>query len=99
MKKNEFVKNVAETINTGLNLDTKITLAQADTIITSVFDVIKTAIVSGEDVRVADFGTFTRVDRAERAARNPQTGEPMVIAASKAPKFKASKALKDAVNA
>ena len=44
------------------------------------------------------FGTFEVSERAERDGRNPQTGEPMKIAASKTPKFKAGKALKDAIN-
>ena len=50
-------------------------------------------------VQLVGFGTFDVAERAAREGRNPQTGEPMPIAASKAPRFKAGKALKDAINA
>ena len=50
-------------------------------------------------VQLVGFGTFEVSERAAREGRNPQTGAAMTIAASKAPKFKAGKALKDAVNA
>ncbi|MCD7820310.1 MAG: HU family DNA-binding protein, partial [Lachnospiraceae bacterium] len=53
---------------------------------------------SGEKVQMVGFGTFEVSTRGEREGRNPQTGETMKIAASKTPKFKAGKALKDAVN-
>ena len=49
-------------------------------------------------IQLVGFGTFEVAQRAERIGRNPQTGEDMIISASKAPKFKAGKALKDAVN-
>ena len=52
----------------------------------------------GEKVQLVGFGTFEVVERKEREGRNPQSGETMKIAASKAPKFKAGKALKDAMN-
>ena len=52
----------------------------------------------GEKVQMVGFGTFEVSERPERAGRNPQTGEVMQIAASKTPKFKAGKALKDLVN-
>jgi len=52
----------------------------------------------GGKVQLVGFGTFEVAERAERVGRNPQTGENMTITASKAPKFKAGKALKDAVN-
>ena len=52
----------------------------------------------GEKVQLVGFGTFEVSERPAREGRNPQTGETMTIAASKAPKFKAGKALKDAVN-
>ena len=52
----------------------------------------------GEKVQLVGFGTFEVSERAEREGRNPQTGETMKIAACKAPKFKAGKALKDAIN-
>ena len=52
----------------------------------------------GEKIALVGFGTFEVSERAAREGRNPQTGAPMTIAASKAPKFKAGKALKDAIN-
>ena len=52
----------------------------------------------GEKVQLVGFGTFEVSKRAAREGRNPQTGETMKISASKAPKFKAGKALKDLVN-
>ena len=52
----------------------------------------------GEKVQLVGFGTFEVAERAAREGRNPQTGETMQIAASKSPKFKAGKALKDAIN-
>ena len=53
----------------------------------------------GEKIQLVGFGTFEVSERAERTGRNPQSGKEMVIPASKAPKFKAGKALKDMVNA
>ena len=55
--------------------------------------------VKGGKVALTGFGTFEVSERSEREGRNPQTGETMKIAASKAPKFKAGKVLKDQVNA
>ena len=52
----------------------------------------------GEKIQLVGFGTFEVSERAAREGRNPQTGEAMKIAASKSPKFKAGKALKDALN-
>ena len=51
-----------------------------------------------EKVQLVGFGTFEVSKRAARTGKNPQTGEPMTISACNAPKFKAGKALKDAVN-
>ena len=57
------------------------------------------ALKKGEKIQLVGFGTFEVSERAERTGRNPQSGKEMVIPASKAPKFKAGKALKDMVNA
>ncbi|MCC8081322.1 MAG: HU family DNA-binding protein [Lachnospiraceae bacterium] len=62
-------------------------------------EVVKEALKNGEKIQMLGFGTFEIAERAEREGRNPSTGEKMTIAACKAPKFKAGKALKDAVNA
>jgi DNA-binding protein HU-beta len=55
-------------------------------------------LAKGGKVQLVGFGTFDVAERAEREGRNPQSGEPMHIPASKAPRFKVGKALKDAVN-
>ncbi len=61
-------------------------------------DVVAKALKKGDKVQLVGFGTFEVSKRAARTGRNPQTGAEMKIAASKAPKFKAGKALKDMVN-
>lgn len=61
-------------------------------------DVVTEEMKKGEKVQLVGFGTFEVSERAAREGRNPRTGETMEIAASKAPKFKAGKALKDMVN-
>ena len=64
----------------------------------AVFDAISEALGKGDKVLLIGFGTFDVSERAAREGRNPRTGETMKIAASKAPRFKAGKALKDRVN-
>ena len=64
----------------------------------AVFDAISEALEKGDKVQLIGFGTFDVSERASREGRNPRTGETMKIAASKAPRFKAGKALKDRVN-
>ena len=61
-------------------------------------DVVAEELKKGEKIQMVGFGTFEVSERAAREGRNPQTGETMTIAASKAPKFKAGKALKDMLN-
>ena len=61
-------------------------------------DVVTEELKKGEKIQLVGFGTFEVAERAARTGRNPQTGEEMTIAASKAPKFKAGKALKDSIN-
>ncbi len=61
-------------------------------------DVVSEELKKGEKIQIIGFGTFEVSERAARTGRNPQTGEEMTIPASKAPKFKAGKALKDLVN-
>lgn len=61
-------------------------------------EAVTNELVKGGKVQLVGFGTFDVADRAAREGRNPQTGEPMPIPASKAPRFKVGKALKDAVN-
>lgn len=62
-------------------------------------DVVAEQLKKGDKIQLVGFGTFEVAERAAREGRNPQTGKVMPIAASKAPKFKAGKALKDMVNA
>ena len=61
-------------------------------------DVVTEQLKGGEKVQLVGFGTFETVKRAERQGQNPQTKKKITIPASNAPKFKAGKALKEAVN-
>lgn len=72
--------------------------AGATRVVDAVLDTITNALVNGDQVTLVGFGTFLVRDRAARTGRNPQTGAAIEIKASKAPAFKAGKALKDAVN-
>lgn len=72
--------------------------ASAGRALDAVVDSITGALKSGDQVVLVGFGTFSVKDRAARTGRNPQTGQPIQIAAAKVPGFKAGKALKDAVN-
>lgn len=73
------------------------TKVQAEEIVSSIFDAIVSTLKKGEDVSIAGLGIFSVKDRAARMARNPKTGEQVKVAATKVPKFRAAKALKDAV--
>ena len=90
MNKNDLVAAVAQSTNNSK--------ADVAKVVDVVFDAISGSLINGDTVRVVGFGNFSVADRAARPGRNPQTGEPLLIAASKHPKFKAGKALKDAVN-
>ena len=70
----------------------------AEAVLKAFTDVVAEELKKGEKVQLVGFGTFEVSERAARTGRNPHTGEEMTIAASKAPKFKAGKALKDSVN-
>ncbi len=73
------------------------TKVQAEEIVDAIFDGIVGTMKKGEDVSIAGFGIFSVKARAARMARNPKTGEQVKVAAKKVPKFRAAKALKDAV--
>jgi len=90
MNKNDLSAAVAASTGTSKS--------DAASIIDSVFDTIAGALKSGDSVQLVGFGSFGVVDRAAREGRNPRTGETIQIAASKQPKFKAGKGLKDALN-
>ena len=61
-------------------------------------DIVADTLKNGDKIQLVGFGTFEVAERAARTGRNPQTGADMEIPASKSPKFKAGKALKDMVN-
>jgi DNA-binding protein HU-beta len=78
----------------------KTDLSKADSAaaVDSVLDAISESLTNGEEVRLVGFGTFSITHRRATEGRNPRTGEKIQIKASKQPKFKAGKGLKDAVN-
>ena len=78
--------------------ETQLSKKDAEAALKAFIDVVSAELKKGEKVQLVGFGTFEVAERAAREGRNPQSGEPMTIAASKAPKFKAGKALKDVVN-
>ncbi|MGB0694710.1 MAG: HU family DNA-binding protein [Rhodospirillaceae bacterium] len=90
MNKNDLIAAVAE--SSGLSK------TDATKAVDGVFAAITDALKAGEEVRLVGFGTFAVSERAASEGRNPRTGEKITIAASKQPKFKAGKGLKDAVN-
>lgn len=75
------------------------THTDAEKAINAFVGVVEETVAAGDKVQLVGFGTFEVSERAERTCRNPQNGEQMTVAACKAPKFKAGKAFKDAVNA
>jgi DNA-binding protein HU-beta len=77
--------------------DSSLPKAQAASAVDAVLDTITGALKGGDEVKIAGFGTFSVANRAASTGRNPKTGEPIKIAATKLPKFKAGKGLKDAV--
>ena len=90
MNKNELIAAVAD--------KTSMSKGDATAAVEAVFDVITGALKEGDEVRVVGFGTFVVTQRKAGKGRNPQTGEEIDIPASKAPKFRAGKQLKEAVN-
>ena len=91
MNKTELIAAVAE--------KAEISKKDAEKAIKAFTDVVSEELVKGEKIQLVGFGTFEVSERAARTGRNPQTGAEMTIPASKSPKFKAGKALKDLVNA
>ncbi len=90
MNKTDLIDHVAE--SAGLSK------ADAGKAVEAIFDGITAALKSGDEVRLVGFGTFAVSERAASEGRNPRTGEKISIKASKQPKFKAGKGLKDSVN-
>ena len=90
MNKQELLSAMAE--KSGL------TKKDSEAALAAFIETVQDTLKKGEKVQLVGFGTFEVSERAERTGRNPQTGKEMTIAASKAPKFKAGKALKDSIN-
>jgi len=89
MTKAELVERMAK--------DAKITKRAAEAALGSFMMGVRDSLKKGKRVNLVGFGTFSVGRRAARNGRNPQTGEPIKIKAAKVPKFKAGKALKEAV--
>ena len=90
MNKTELVAAIAETA--------EISKKDSEKALKAFIDVVTEQLKKGDKVQLVGFGTFEVSERAAREGRNPQTGKTMKIAACKAPKLKAGKALKDALN-
>ncbi len=90
MNKNDLVASVAEAAS--------LTKADAAKAVDSVFESIGGELAKGGEVRLVGFGTFSVANRKASQGRNPRTGEKIQIPASRQPKFKAGKGLKQAVN-
>lgn len=90
MNKSELIDAIAVSADLP-----KATAAKA---LEAVIDTVTNSLKGGEQVVLVGFGTFSVKDRPARTGRNPQTGQPIAIAAARTPSFKAGKALKDAVN-
>ena len=91
MNKTELIAAVAE--------KAELSKKDAEKALKAFTDVVSEELVKGEKIQLVGFRTFEVAEREEREGRNPKTGEKMMIAASRSPKFKAGKALKDMVNA
>ena len=90
MNKTELVAAIAE--------KSELSKKDSEKALKAFIDTVTDELKKGEKIQLVGFGTFEVSERAERTGRNPQTGKEMVIPASKAPKFKAGKALKDLIN-
>lgn len=90
VNKNDLIAEVAD--------DTGLSKTDAAKAVDAVFDSITRALKKNQEIRLVGFGTFHVAKRAASKGRNPRTGEEIEIPASKQPKFKAGKGLKDAVN-
>ncbi len=89
--------NKAELI-TEVSNRTGLIKKDAEDAVVAFMNAIGDSLIRGEKVSLSGFGTFDIVERAARTARNPKTGESIEVGASKSPKFKPSKTLKEAVN-
>jgi DNA-binding protein HU-beta len=90
MNKKDLIEKVAGAAN--------VSKKDATNVVNALLEEIKTVLQSGEQITIVGFGSFKVVDRPEREARNPRTGEKIEVPASKVPKFVPGKGLKDALN-
>ena len=90
MNKTELVAAIAE--------KTELSKKDAEKALKAFTDVVAEELKKGEKIQLVGFGTFEAAERPARTGRNPMTGKTIEIAASKSPKFKAGKALKDSLN-
>ena len=89
--------NKAELV-TALADKSKVSKKDAETVLNAFTEIVTKQLKKGDKIQLIGFGTFEVGKRGARTGRNPQTGETVKIKAAKVPKFKAGKALKDAVN-
>ena len=90
MNKSDLIEHIAQAA--------EISKSAAERAIDALVVSVKTSLRKDEDVTLVGFGTFYAAKRAARTGRNPRTGEQVQIAAARLPKFRAGKALKDAIN-
>jgi DNA-binding protein HU-beta len=90
MNKTQLIDAVAKESN--------IKKGDVETVIGSLFEVIQNEVANGEKVQITGFGSFERKERSERDMKNPRTGEPIKVAASKYPSFSAGSIFKEKVN-
>jgi DNA-binding protein HU-beta len=89
MNKAEFVADVSERIGESKQ--------RGEEVVNAVFEALTAALKRGDEVRLPQFGVFLVSETKERKARNPQTGEEVLVPAGKRPKFRPGKALKEAI--
>jgi DNA-binding protein HU-beta len=90
MNKNELIAEIADAVD--------VSKAKAAEALDAFTHIVAKALASGDEIRLVGFGTFTVVNRKATEGRNPRTGAVIKIAASRQPKFRAGKALKEQVN-
>jgi len=90
MNKTELVAAIAE--------KTELSKKEAEKALKAFTDIVAEELAKGEKIQLVGFGTFEVSERAEREGRNPRTKEAIIIPASRAPKFKPGKALKEQIN-
>ncbi|WP_231409637.1 HU family DNA-binding protein [Ralstonia solanacearum] len=91
MTKQELIKHLAD--------KAEVTKGKAEDLLNALTETIRDTVRAGNELTITDLGKFGSVERAAKTGRNPKTGEAIAIAAKRAPKFTAAKALKDAVAA